>query len=357
MVGTTERGLETRPPEGLTELMRALAVGVLWQKPDGAIGGGDERALELLGCADKTELAGCWEEISPLLEASSREAAAPLLLAAGSGGRSLLFEIHRLAGGTGGAVILVRDPEPFAAVAADLRLATFFRALSQVSPAVAHDLRAPINAMVFNIEILKETVAAAKALEPAARERQLRYVGVLKDELARLHGGLEYFLSHTTSRGDRPDAFDLREAVTELAALLVPQARKLQVQVVPELPEQPVLVAVNRYQLRQAFLEIGLAALAGVTRAGSLTLHLEGGSAGNGERGDVRIVRLTLRGPLSAEAPALDFTLAPGAAPPGSARLHQAHAILAEQGGEVRVTGGPGGERSFEIELPASGKE
>jgi hypothetical protein len=360
MVGTTERRLETRPPEGLTELVRALSVGVLLQKPDGGIGGGDERALELLGCADRSELARCWEEIAPLLETAGRQPAEPLLLSSGSGGRPLLFEIHRLAGGTGGAVgavIVVRDPEPFAAVATDLRLATFLRAISQVSPAVAHDLRAPINAMVFNIEILKETVAAAKALEPAARERQLRYVGVLKDELARLHGGLEYFLSHTTTRGDRPDAFDVREAVTELAALLVPQARKLQVQVVPELPGEPVLVAVNRYQLRQAFLEIGLAAVAGVTRAGSLTLHLEGGSANGGEKGGARLVRLVLRGPLSAEAPTLDFTLAPGAAPPGSVRLHHARAILVEQGGEVRVSGGPGGERSFEIELPASGKE
>jgi signal transduction histidine kinase len=330
-----------------------LAVGVLLQKPDGGIGGGDERALELLGCEDRSELSHCWEELAPLLAtvatgAAGQETAEPLLLAAGRDGRPLLFEIHRLAGGTLGAVILVRDPEPFAEVAADLRSATFLRAISQVSPAVAHDLRAPINAMVFNIEILKETVAAARALEPAARERQLRYVGVLKDELARLHLGLEHFLSHTTARGDRPDTFDLREAVTELAALLIPQARKLQVQIVPELPEQPVQVAVNRYQLRQAFLEVGLAALAGVARAGSLTLRLTGGPNG---------ARLVFSGPLAAEAPALDFDLAPGAAPQGSARLHHARAILAEQGGRVEVTGGPGGERSFEIELPASGKE
>jgi nitrogen fixation/metabolism regulation signal transduction histidine kinase len=359
MVETTERGLETRPPEGLTELAHALSAGVLLQRPDGGIGGGDERALELLGCADRSELARCWEEISPLLESATTlqgkgQGTEPLLLPSGPGGRPLLFEIHRLAGGTGGAVLVVRDPEPFAEVSADLRLATFMRALSQVSPAVAHDLRAPINAMVFNIEILKETVAAAKALELPARERQLRYVGVLKDELARLHGGLEHFLSHTTARGDRPDAFDLREAVTELVALLIPQARKSQVKIVPELPEQPVLVAVNRYQLRQAFLEIGLAALAGVARGESLTLHLAAGARTNGDKSGARLV---LAGPLAAEPPALDFTLAPGAAPQGSVRLHHARAILNEQGGKVEVTGGSLGQRSFEIELPASGKE
>jgi signal transduction histidine kinase len=349
MVETTERQLETRPPEGLAELARALSAGVLLLKPDGSFGGADERAIALLSCRDRSELARCWEEISPLL-AAAEPGRETVLLPAGEGGRPLLFEIHRLAaeGGAGGAVLLVREPEPFAGVAADLRLATYMRTLTQISPAVAHDLRAPINAMVFNIEILKETIAAARAMEPAARERQLRYVGVLKDELARLHGGLEHFLAHTSARGDRPDNLDLREAVQELTALLVPQARKLQVQVVPDLPEQPVLTQVNRYQLRQALLEVGLAALAGVARAGTLAVRLENTK----DR-----VRIVLSGPLAPEAPALDFALSPGTTPAGSARLYHARAILAEQGGKVEVTGNPPGPRSFEVELPAPGKE
>src|SRR6476660_5187471 len=260
MVETKERELETRPPEGLAELAHALSAGVLILKPDGSLGGADERALSLLACRDRGELAHCWEEISPLLKAAvpadpadpNTEAVLLPVGGTGAGGRPLLFEVHRLLAdaGSGGTVLLVRDPEPFEGVRTDLRLATYMRALSQISPAVAHDLRAPINAMVFNIEILKETISAARAMEPAARERQLRYVGASKDELARLHLGLEHFLAHTSGRGDRPDSFDLREAVQELAALLVPQARKLQVQVVPELPDQPVLVQANRYQLR-----------------------------------------------------------------------------------------------------------
>lgn len=349
MVETKERELETRPPEGLAELAHALAAGVLILKPDGSLGGADEKALALLACRDKGELGRCWEEVSPLLAAADPQAEA-VVLPAGTGGRPLLFEIHRLAAeaGSGGTVLLVRDPEPFAGVGADLRLATYQRTLSQVSPAVAHDLRAPINAMVFNIEILKETISAARAMEPAARERQLRYVGVLKEELSRLHGGLEHFLAHTSGRGDRPDSFDLREAVQELAALLVPQARKLQVQVVPESPDSPVLVSANRYQLRQALLEIGLSALSGVARAGVLSIRLAKTDSG---------ARIVLSGPLSAEAPALDFELAPGISPAGSARLYHARTILAEQGGRLEVSGEPGGPRSFEVELTGSGKE
>ncbi|HET9227977.1 MAG TPA: hypothetical protein VFR31_14980, partial [Thermoanaerobaculia bacterium] len=61
-------------------------------------------------------------------------------------------------------------------VDSDLRLSALMRSLAYVTPAVAHDLRAPINAMVFNIEILKETIASGKGAEPGGRERQLRYV-------------------------------------------------------------------------------------------------------------------------------------------------------------------------------------
>jgi two-component system, NtrC family, sensor histidine kinase HydH len=351
MVETTEKPLET--PAGLDDLARTLSAGVLLLKPDGGLAAADERALALLGCRERGELARRWEEIRPSL-AAAEPGTETLLLPVGPEGRAVLFEVHRPGalqaegGGAGNGVLLVRDPETLADAAADFRLASYFRVLSQVSPAVAHDLRAPINAMVFNIEILKETIAGARALEPATRERQLRYVSVLRDELTRLHSGLEHFLSHTSGRGDRAEGVDLREMVQELAALLVPQARKLQVQVVPELPDHPVTISGNRFQLRQALLEIGLAALSGVARAGTLGLRLES---------DERRARILLGGPPSPEAPALDFALTLGTAPAGCARLYPARAILAEQGGRVTVGTGALGERSFEVELPISGKE
>ena len=63
MVETKERELEIRPPEGLAELAHALSAGVLILKPDGSLGGADERALSLLACRDRNELARCWESV------------------------------------------------------------------------------------------------------------------------------------------------------------------------------------------------------------------------------------------------------------------------------------------------------
>jgi hypothetical protein len=224
---------------------------------------------------------------------------------------------------------------------------------------VAHDLRAPINAMVFNLEILKETIAAGKGAEPAGRERQLRYVTVLRDELARLHRELEIFLAQTSGRGDRGEEVDLREAAAELVALLAPPARKLQVQVSSELTEEPVTIAANRWRLRQALLQVGIAALARVGHPGRLlvALSVAGGRA-----------RLTLAGPAGApeaaptapateDAPEPSFDLRLAAPPDGEGAqpldLYVAREILAAQGGELKPLAA-GGDVGLEIEWPVS---
>jgi C4-dicarboxylate-specific signal transduction histidine kinase len=232
------------------------------------------------------------------------------------------------------------------------------RSLAQISPAVAHDLRAPINAMVFNLEILQEMLASGRAADPANRDKLLRYVNVLKEELSRLHRGLETFLGFISPRSDKLETLDLGELVRELASLLVAPARKQQAQVHPELPEEPLPAEGNRYLLRQALLHLGLAALAGVPKQGTLHLRLE--------RLDGR-ARLSFYGVAGAESPeaAAASPQAPGFdlrfSPDGvEAQLWVARSILAAHGGEVRAAGrgeGPaaGDLTAYEVELQLPG--
>lgn len=239
---------------------------------------------------------------------------------------------------------------------ADLRLASQMRSLAQIAPAVAHDLRAPINAMVFNIEILKETIASGRGAEPGGKERQLRYVNVLREELTRLHKSLEIFLSFISPRGDRNETLDLRELVEELAALLVAPARKQQVQVEADLPDGKVPVEGNRYFLRQALLHLSLATLAGVPRQGTLAVRLKR------QDGAARIRIDGRPGPDSPAAPEVSgpapgFDLQPSAG--GTlAQLWVARAIVAAHGGEARAVEPAGPERgsaqTYEVELSVS---
>jgi signal transduction histidine kinase len=216
-------------------------------------------------------------------------------------------------------------------LAADVRLSCQMRSLAQITPAVAHDLRAPINAMVFNIEVLKETLAAGPSLDPAMRERQLRYVNVLKEELHRLHKSLEIFLAHISPRGDRTEVLDLREVTEELAALLVGPARKQQAQVRSEVPPAPVSLEVNRYLLRQALLHLALEVLGPVPRQGVLEIRLE-------HRDGTARLRLEGTG-TAAEPPAprqegdTGMRFSPGGT---LAQLQVARELLAAQGATLR---------------------
>jgi len=232
-----------------------------------------------------------------------------------------------------------------AGVEADLRLISLMRSLTRITPAVAHDLRAPINAMVFNIEVLKETIASGRGAEPGGRERQLRYVNVLKEELHRLHHGMETFIAQISPRGDRDEVLDLREPLEELAALLVGPARKQQARVEAHLPAEPVPLHGNRYLLRQALLHLGLAVLGTVPRDGVLEVDLEVA----GDRARVRLAGAAGSVGGSGPEPAPGFeirTTEKGT----EAELWVARSILAGQGGEVRSAVHGEGPHAYDIE-------
>ncbi len=363
-----------QPGAPRNELAGLLGPGVVTLDPQGGVRFADTRALALLGCADGFELERLWEKLKGRLEGAGlswsgagggTEQRAALELPVEDGAapgttRHLLFDLRREP--ESGGVLLVHSLETLTGLESDLRLTSQMRSVSQISPAVAHDLRAPINAMVFNIEILKEMLASGRATDPANKDKLLRYVSVLKEELSRLHRGLETFLAYISPRGDRDETLDLREMAEELAALLVAPARKQQAQVKAELPEGAVPVDGNRYLLRQALLHVALAALTGVPRQGVLHLLLESLD------GHARLRLYGEAGAASADAPPAAETAQPGPAPgfdltfsPGGslAQLWVARAILAAYGGEARAIGPEGermtgGSRVYEVELTIS---
>lgn len=366
------------------DLAEALGPGIVSLGPGGALRFADERALGLLGCSDGFELERLWAELKPRLEGAglswngaggAAHWAVLDLPVAGepepAGGEAdpaaspkrLAFDLRR--DPEGGGIVLVQDFGTLAGLETDLRLTSQMRSVAQISPAVAHDLRAPINAMVFNIEILKEMIASGRAADPNNREKLLKYTTVLKEELSRLHRGLETFLAFISPRSDKTETLDLRELAEELASLLVAPARKQQVQVKAELPGEPVMAIGNRYLLRQALLHLSLAALAGVPKQGTLHVRLESVSD-RGARGDR--ARLRIHGaagpdspaetpPPEAPVPGFDLRFSPRGA---LAQLWVARAILAAHGGEVRAAdpagdSAAGGPCAYEVELTILG--
>lgn len=310
----------------------------------------DARARELLGGEDAD---GGWRDLGPRLDAVGLrwDGSEPrsTARAESADGRRLCFDFRADAANSSNpsnsGVLLVYEGTSVACAESDLRLIALMRSLTQITPAVAHDLRAPINAMVFNIEVLKETIASGRGAEPTGRERQLRYVNVLKEELHRLHRGMENFIAQISPRGDRDEILDLREPLEELAALLVGPARKQQARVETHLPAGPVTVHGNRYLLRQALLHLGLAVLGTVPRDGILEVGLE--AAGGRARVHLSGTAGSVAG--SGPEPAPGFDIRP-TEKGTEAQLWVARSILATQGAEVRPAIPGGGPQAYDIE-------
>lgn len=143
--------------------------------------------------------------------------------------------------------------------------------LARLAPAVAHDLRAPINTMSIQLAVMEETAAADAAAEPERRKRRL---AVLREELSRLHTRLEAFFA-LLGRTRGIQEIDLRGPVADLELLLAALARPRRIGVSLRTGEEPVPVAAEGPRLRQALLAAGMKVLDGLAPEAGLELALE----------------------------------------------------------------------------------
>jgi signal transduction histidine kinase len=144
-------------------------------------------------------------------------------------------------------------------------------ALERIAPALAHDLRGPINTMNFQLELLGDVLAARLATDPTV-ERPLRYARGLRSELARLHRGLEALFAQIARTST--DVWDATETVADLALLLEAAARKGRVGLVVDLPDLPLSGTGDRATFRRVALGLALEILDRLEPGGSLEVHL-----------------------------------------------------------------------------------
>src|SRR5262249_2301368 len=121
----------------------------------------------------------------------------------GSVTRRLRLEIYQFSEADwAGYLVVVKNREMLEALENELGLAIQMRGLVRFHMAFVHDLRAPLNAMVMNLELLKQTLRNGSDSDEPTRERQLRYMGVLKDEISRVDRQLSTLLTHSAPAGD-----------------------------------------------------------------------------------------------------------------------------------------------------------
>lgn len=344
----------SRLQEGFTALAQAMRMGVLLLRGDREPDFANPRALELLGFPTLEDLKAGWPTIRATLEAElgrlepgAGQAPAVHIELPGPGVPKLRVEIYRLGEEDRAEhLVLLNDPEILDSLETDVRLASQLHGLARVYRTVAHELRAPLSAMMINLDLLRESLAGHGA-DDEAKEDQERYVVVLREELERLNRSLSEALTQTLPPGDHRDKFDLREALAELGTLLAPQARRQGVDFRIRMPDAPVILVGFRDRLKQSFLNIAVNALEALPTGGRMTMEM----AIEGAQVRVRITD-TGRGIPAAVLARIydrDFTTKGTGSGIG---LHVARALVEMHGGQTQVESREGHGTQVEVRLP-----
>jgi signal transduction histidine kinase len=236
------------------------------------------------------------------------------------------------------------------ALETDLRLATQLRGLARLYLTVAHDIRAPLAAMMVNLELLGSE--GNGSTPPDAEARRQGYLTVLNQELQRLHRTLDSLLNHAALPREDLEEFDLRGLVQDIEGLLRPQSERQKVVLTTAVPGDPVRVHGARDALRQALINLGINALEAMPDGGTLTIRLEA----EGTRATLSVVD---SGPgipsdIRDKVFTMHFTTKSSGTGIG---LFVARAVVESHGGEIRIAPRAGEGATLQIDLPALSQE
>jgi signal transduction histidine kinase len=248
-----------------------------------------------------------------------------------------------------GFLYLLRERLALDALETELLLASQLRALSRVYRAVTHDLKAPLHAMVLNLDRLQTALGRGEGAQEA--EKTQGYLEVLREELERLDRSLSALLADTTPAGSGREEFDVRATIREIERLLLPQARLQHVALEAQLPGTAVRIAGQRDRLKQAILNVAINALDAMSDGGAMELILEALP----EEAEVRISDTGPGIPEEVRQRIFDIHFTTKTTGSGIG-LYLARSIVEAHGGEISVENKPGRGSEFRLRLPALGR-
>jgi signal transduction histidine kinase len=343
-------------PSWIGALGRAMEIGILLLDPDGQISFSNDAALQLFGCDTEDELRKRWPPVR-------RKLRNELALAVREGDevktevawrrsgmrRRLRLVIQALEDDDGGHLVVVKDRDLVDALDTNLREASKMRGLARVFVAVAHDLKAPLNAVFLNLELLRQALEADASRPSADREKSARILGTVRSELERLSRMLGEALSLPSLPQETNRPFDLVRVLREGVMLLNPMARAQNVAVNLRIAEGPIRVRGHRDRLKQALINILINALEAMPEGGRLDIDVAMQETG-------AEVRIADTGPgIPRDVMDRIWTLHFTTKKEGSGiGLHVARSVLEALGGRISATSEPARGTCFVISIPVA---
>jgi signal transduction histidine kinase len=211
--------------------------------------------------------------------------------------------------------------------------------LGQLAAGIAHEIRNPLGIISGSAEtILKQD-------DQETWQEMARYI---VEESERINSMINNFLSFARLKEPQFQSCDLVELLSRTLQLLTPQARSGNIDIVSEIPKEPILVRVDPAQMQQALMNIVLNALEAMPEGGVCNVVL----SKNGK--DRVMIRLSDTGPgISREDASKIFDPFFTTKDKGTGLgLSIAHTIVENHGGTVSVASKPTKGTNFTISLP-----
>ncbi len=222
--------------------------------------------------------------------------------------------------------------------------------LGQLAAGVAHEIRNPLNAISMASQRLKREFAPVEAEK---NEEFNTITTVIRDEIRRLNGIIEEFLTFSKSRRLELKENPVQDVIQKIVNLVSDEAFHHGVRIKTDWPTDSVVIPMDADKLQQALLNLVKNAVESISSTGSITIALRGE-----DKGFVKITIADTGCGLTPEEMERIFNPEYTTKEKGlGLGLSLAHEIIRGHGGEIQVNSKKGEGTVFEILLPAFQKQ
>jgi len=191
-------------------------------------------------------------------------------------GRQVQFSLDRIDDGLGGSgnmgtLVTLRDTASAMQLEQELEVARRLAAIGSLTAGVGHEVKNPINAMVVHLELLRSKLAAGGDERSRGAHR---HVDILTGEMQRLDRVVQTLADFSRPMELKLREHDLRHVVDAVVELTALEMQENGVEVLVDVPREPLMVRVDAELIRQALLNLVLNAMQAMPSGGTVCLAL-----------------------------------------------------------------------------------
>lgn len=144
--------------------------------------------------------------------------------------------------------------------------------LGQLAAGVAHEIRNPLNAISIATQRLHRDFIPS---DPQKAQDFKNLSGVIKDEIKRLNGIIEEFLTFSKSRRLEFRKYSITEILQKIVSLIQEEASTRGIVIETSWRNAPALISMDVNKLQQAFINLIKNAMESITKDGKINIAVE----------------------------------------------------------------------------------